>query len=817
MYDVEQKSIDDYIKYYEELTYDTQELHNKHLRAKRSTTEGKRLELKFTAHNRSFHLDLKPSTSVFTKNFRSTHNNGTEDPVDLSIIYEGSVRGEPGSNVHGAVILGIFRGKINIPSDTVYHIEPAYRFYGLNEAQKLPYHSVIYKDEHLDLDPYRYKEGTEARTGNCALDRYQDWMVQQTEAEVNLRTKRIYFSQKEKHNKYSAESNDDKNRGIRSAGVETCDNTIPNTCNLYLRSDPVLFNKFNTDLGNNQIAARDEILSLFSTHVNALNEIFRRTRLKSSSTIPCFVQFQIQRTTVMTDSTENCVLQKTKFCQENLDVSNFLNLHSLSNHDSFCLAYTFTYRDFLQGTLGLAWVGSSTASSGGVCERHKSYREGTTEIKKSLNTGVVTLLNYGKRVPPRISELTFAHEVGHNMGSPHDDGKPCAQTTSDQGNYIMFASATKGNLPNNDDFSLCSKNSFTDVITAVVDPNKGKYNCFTQSNMAFCGNGIVEEGEECDCGYDTDCTDKCCNPQQTSGPDSNACTLKIDQMNNRKYNCSPSQGACCSSECTYMDTENQCRPSTECMKAQNCTYPSSTCPASEKEPDLTFCDNFSQVCLNGFCSGSLCLKINGTNINTSDSTTSRWEQCFIPRTGDLTVQDRVELCYLACRQNNSTECYTSNSNLDHLKAREFDTLVKEVNMMKNSSGGVRMPAGAVCNDYQGVCDAFSRCRGVSDEGPLRRLTNLLFSEETLANIKNWIIEHWWATILIGIGVIVFMGIFIKVFSVHTPSTNPDRPVQNHNIPLREPEPEHNRRRKRSSEFPPPYSPPGGPPQGHRKR
>lgn len=32
------------------------------------------------------------------------------------------------------------------------------------------------------------------------------------------------------------------------------------------------------------------------------------------------------------------------FCMENIDVSNFLNLHSLGNHEDFCLAYVFTYR-----------------------------------------------------------------------------------------------------------------------------------------------------------------------------------------------------------------------------------------------------------------------------------------------------------------------------------------------------------------------------------------------------------------------------------------------------------------------------------------
>lgn len=34
---------------------------------------------------------------------------------------------------------------------------------------------------------------------------------------------------------------------------------------------------------------------------------------------------------------------------------------------------------------------------------------------------------------------------------------------------------------------------------------------------AFCGNKIVEAGEECDCGYDdNECVDKCCYPRQVS-------------------------------------------------------------------------------------------------------------------------------------------------------------------------------------------------------------------------------------------------------------------------------------------------------------
>ena len=58
------------------------------------------------------------------------------------------------------------------------------------------------------------------------------------------------------------------------------------------------------------------------------------------------------------------------------------------------------------------------AAAGGVCERYKSISEGGRTVKKSLNTGIVTLINYGQSVPPRVSEITFAHEVGHNFGSP---------------------------------------------------------------------------------------------------------------------------------------------------------------------------------------------------------------------------------------------------------------------------------------------------------------------------------------------------------------------------------------------------------------
>lgn len=55
---------------------------------------------------------------------------------------------------------------------------------------------------------------------------------------------------------------------------------------------------------------------------------------------------------------------------------------------------------------------------GGVCHQHCKCAEDSSYDFRSLNTGVVTLINYGSRIPPRVSQLTLAHEIGHNFGSP---------------------------------------------------------------------------------------------------------------------------------------------------------------------------------------------------------------------------------------------------------------------------------------------------------------------------------------------------------------------------------------------------------------
>lgn len=46
----------------------------------------------------------------------------------------------------------------------------------------------------------------------------------------------------------------------------------------------------------------------------------------------------------------------------------------------------------------------------------------------------------------------------------------------------------------------------------------------SESGQPICGNGMVEQGEECDCGYSDQCKDECC--YDANQPEGKKCKLK---------------------------------------------------------------------------------------------------------------------------------------------------------------------------------------------------------------------------------------------------------------------------------------------------
>ena len=116
------------------------------------------------------------------------------------------------------------------------------------------------------------------------------------------------------------------------------------------------------------------------------------------------------------------------------------------------------------------------------------------------------------------------------------------------------------------------------------------------------------------------------------------------------------------------------------------------------------------------------------------------------------------------------------------------------------SQGLSLRAGAPCDNFQGYCDVFLKCRQVRHpitphpspahplthpspqvdaEGPLVRLKNLLLNQDTLLTIAQWVTTYWYGVLLMGIGFVITMALFIKCFAAHTPSSNPKLPKNKH--------------------------------------
>jgi len=55
---------------------------------------------------------------------------------------------------------------------------------------------------------------------------------------------------------------------------------------------------------------------------------------------------------------------------------------------------------------------------------------------------------------------------------------------------------------------------------------------------------------------------------------------------------------------------------------------------------------------------------------------------------------------------------------------------------------------------------------------LTRLKNMLLNEENIRTLTELTQDYWWALVLGLLGLMGFMSIFVKICSVHTPSSNP---------------------------------------------
>ncbi|KAG0049527.1 hypothetical protein BGZ83_005713 [Gryganskiella cystojenkinii] len=210
--------------------------------------------------------------------------------------------------------------------------------------------------------------------------------------------------------------------------------------------------------------------------------------------------------------------------------------------------------------------------------------------------------------------MVVAHEVGHGFGANHDctsgtcvsaasiqaaDCCPLSGSQCDAGDqYIMNPQEQTATRV----FSPCSINSICSTLASssgkCLQPPAAK---ITQSlNLNVCGNGIKEDGEQCDCGSPAECAkDPCC--------DGTTCKLKGTAV------CDDLNDDCCHN-CKLAPKGEVCRSAiSDCDIAETCSGTSFSCPPDVQVPNLTSCTivvvgagNKTVVQGQGQCANGIC-------------------------------------------------------------------------------------------------------------------------------------------------------------------------------------------------------------------
>ncbi|XP_078588460.1 disintegrin and metalloproteinase domain-containing protein 12-like [Branchiostoma floridae x Branchiostoma japonicum] len=179
---------------------------------------------------------------------------------------------------------------------------------------------------------------------------------------------------------------------------------------------------------------------------------------------------------------------------------------------------------------------------------------------------------------------TVAHEIGHNLGLNHDTGGNCRCPVADSEGGCIMRSA-QGSLPAQQ-FSACSAEGLRQALERGVGPCL--YNVPDPDRLyggPVCGNGYVEQGEECDCGTVEECNSTCCDPT--------SCTLLPGAV------CD--MGECCQ-DCQLKTSGGLCRQqTTDCDLAEYCTGQSPQCPDNQFIQNGIPCQGTEAYCFNGGC------------------------------------------------------------------------------------------------------------------------------------------------------------------------------------------------------------------------
>uniref|UniRef100_A0AAY5EJ87 ADAM metallopeptidase domain 17b n=1 Tax=Electrophorus electricus TaxID=8005 RepID=A0AAY5EJ87_ELEEL len=510
--------------------------HSVRKRDVQSHTHAERL-ISFTALQRHFRLYLATNTELFTDDFSAVVMGvgRTQEAYEVQRqnFFTGHVIGEESSRVQAHIDDSDFTAHI-LTDEAEYNIEPLWRFTeGAPDGRLLVYRSEDIRNMSRLAAPKVCGYITTPAT---------QLLPENVRRASHLRERR----QAVDHSK--------------------------NTCPLLLVADYRFFR---------HMGRREE-----STTINYLIELIDRVDdiYRNTSWDEEFKGYGVQIQQIIINRNPTPVESgKAHFNMKGSPVKNRdqFSIDIADNASRVCLAHLFTYQDFDEGTLGLAYVApAKDGVPGGLCS--KGEYTSSDHRAMFLNTGLTSTKNYGKTILTKEADLVTTHELGHNFGAVHDpDEVPyCAPSEEQGGKYVMYPIAVSGDRSNNKLFSNCSK------ISIAKRLRHKSASCFKERNSKVCGNSRVEEGEECDPGLLHLSTDPCCTA---------TCKLRLDKK------CSDRNSACCKN-CMYEKQGKQCQEAINatCKGVSYCTGNSSECPPPGNLPDHTTCVDSGQ-CLNGEC------------------------------------------------------------------------------------------------------------------------------------------------------------------------------------------------------------------------